>query len=63
MFFIEDTKGFVSPEKIGDVPERGPGARFSKDPKTSRARKAIRKTPIRLFYKAGLFTCCKGNKN
>ena len=32
-----------------------PGVRFSKDLKTLRARKAIRKTPTRLFYKAGLF--------
>ena len=39
------------------------GARFSKDPKTLRARKAIHKTPTDLFYKAGLFICCKGNKN
>ena len=37
------------------------GVRFSKDPKTLRARKAIRKTPTRLFCKAGLFICCKGN--
>ena len=41
----------------------GPGARFSKVPKTFRARKAIRKTPTSLFCKAGLFICCKGNKN
>ena len=40
-----------------------PGMRFSKDPKTLRARKAIRKTPTRLFCKAGLFICCIGNKN
>ena len=26
------------------------------------ARKAIRKTSTRLFFKAGLFICCKGNK-
>ena len=31
------------------------GARFSKVPKTFLARKAIRKTPTRLFCKAGLF--------
>ena len=37
--------------------------RFSKVPKTFRARKAIRNTPTRLFCKAGLFICCKGNKN
>ena len=41
----------------------GPCVRFSKDPKTLRARKAIRKTPTHLFCKAGLFICCKGNKN
>ena len=34
-----------------------PGVRFSKDPKTLRARKAIRKTPTRLLCKAGLFIC------
>ena len=39
-----------------------PGVRFSKDPKTLRERKAIRRTPTRLFCKAGLFICCKGNK-
>ena len=39
------------------------GARFSKVPKTLRARKAIRKTPTCLFCKACLFICCKGNKN
>ena len=40
-----------------------PGARFSKVPKTFWARKAIPKTATRLFCKAGLFICCKGNKN
>ena len=40
-----------------------PGAHFSKVPKTFRARKAIPKTATRLFCKAGLFICCKGNKN
>ena len=40
-----------------------PGARFSKVPRTFRARKAIRKTTTCLFYKAGLLICCKGNKN
>ena len=40
-----------------------PGVRFSKDPKTLRPRKAIRKTPTRLFCEAGLFKCCKGNTN
>ena len=39
------------------------GVRFSKDPKTLQARKEIRKTPTRLFYKAGLSIFCKGNKN
>ena len=45
------------------VLSRDPGVRFSKDPKTSRARKAIRKTLTCLFCKAGLFRGCKGNKN
>ena len=40
----------------------GPGVRFSKDPKILRARNAIRKTPTRLFHKAGLSIRCKGNK-
>ena len=40
-----------------------PGARFSKVPRTFRARKAIRKTATSLFCKAGLFICCRGNKN
>ena len=40
-----------------------PGARFSKVPKAFRVRKAIRKTWVCLFCKAGLFICCKGNKN
>ena len=40
-----------------------PGVRYTKYPKTLRARKAIRKTPTRLFCKVGLFTCCKGNQN
>ena len=40
-----------------------PGARFSKVPKTFRARKAIRKTMTRSFCKTDLFICCKGNKN
>ena len=41
----------------------GTGARFSKVPKTFRARKAIRETPTCLICKAGLFICCIGNKN
>ena len=40
-----------------------PEARFSNVPKTLRAREDIRKTPTRLFCEAGLFTCCKANKN
>ena len=40
-----------------------PGARFSKVPKTLRARKAVRKSPTHLFCISGLFICCKGNKN
>ena len=48
---------------ITDRIGKGAGVRFSKVPKTFRARKAIRKTPTCLFCKAGLFICCKGNKN
>jgi len=40
-----------------------PGARFSKVPKTFRARKAICKTPTRLFCKADPFIFCKENNN
>ena len=38
------------------------GPRFSKVPRTFRARKAIRKITTCLFCKAGLFICCKWNK-
>ena len=41
----------------------GPFGRFSKVPRTFRDRKAIRKSTTYLFCKAGLFICCKGNKN
>ena len=54
---------FRARKVLGTFEKRTPGLRFSKDPKTLRARKAIRKTPTRLFYKAGLSICCKGNKN
>ena len=37
-----------------------PGARFSKVPKTFRARKAICETANRLFWKADLLTCFQG---
>ena len=50
-------------EVLGTFEKRAPGTRFSKVPRTFRARKAIRKTTTRLFCKAGLFICCKGNKN
>ena len=52
-----DRPGEMSPEK------EYCGARFSKVPQTFRSRRAIRKTPTRSFCKAGLFICCKGNKN
>ena len=32
-------------------------------PVSWKSRKAICKTPTRLLFKAGLFICCKGNKN
>ena len=57
---FEDTKRLMSPEiRL----KRAPGGRFSKVPRTFRARKAIRKTMTCLFCKAGLLICCKGNKN
>ena len=34
-----------------------------KSPKTFRTRKAIHRTPTHLSCEAGLFICCKGNKN
>ena len=45
------------------ISAESPGARFSKDPKTFRARKAIRETPTCLICKAGLFICCIAHKN
>ena len=39
-----------------------PGTRFSKVPITFRARKAICETANRLFWKAGLLTCSKSNR-
>ena len=39
-----------------------PGARFSKVPKTFRARKAICEIANHLFWKADLLTCFQGNK-
>ena len=63
----EDMEGIVTPEigpkSFGSFEKQATGARCSKVPKTLRARKAIRKTPTRLFRKAGLFICCKGDKN
>ena len=47
----------------GSSPVVRSGGRFSKVPKTFRARKAIRKTPTCLSCNAGFFICCKGNKN
>ena len=64
---FEDRKRIMSPDlrpkSFGTFEKQAPGARFSKVPRTFRARKAIRKTTTRLFCKAGLFICCKGNKN
>ena len=62
----EDIKGIVAskvdPKGFGTSKKRAPGGRFSKVPRTFRTRKAIRKTTICLFCKAGLLICCKGNK-
>ena len=64
---FEETKRIMSPEirpkSFGTFEKQGPGARFSKVPRTFRARKAIRKTMTYLFRKAGLLVYCKGNKN
>ena len=60
--FLEwDSRGsaMTNRKKLIDVP----GARFSKVPRTFRARKAIRKATTCLFCKAGLFICCKGDKS
>ena len=51
------------PKSLGTFEKQAPGARFSKVPNFFRARKAIRKTPTRLFGEAALFISCKGNKN
>ena len=52
-------------EVVGSNPDEAafPGARFSKVPKTFRARKAICETGNRLFWKVDLLTCFQGNKN
>ena len=42
--------------------DKQPGARFSKVPKTIRARKDICETTNRLFWKADLLTRFQGNK-
>ena len=47
-----------------EYPEKKPlgaGARFSKVPKTFRARKTICEIANRLFWKADLLTCFQGN--
>ena len=54
---------FRARKGFGCFKKRAPGARFSKIPRTFRARKANRKITTCLFCKADLFTCCKGNKN
>ena len=54
---------FLRTRQISHIKSPFPGARFSKVLKPFRARKAIHKTPTRLFCEAGLFICCKGNKN
>ena len=60
---FENTKRTMSPEmrpkSFGTFEKRAPGARFSKVPRTFRARKAIRETPTCLICKAGLFICCE----
>ena len=56
-------KAFRARRVFGTFEKQAPGARFSKVPKTFRARKAIRKTTTYLLCKAGLFIRCKGNKN
>ena len=43
-------------------PGLGPGAHFSKVPKTFQVRKAICETANRLFWKANPLTCFQGNK-
>ena len=55
----EDIKGIVAPEigpkSFGTSEKQVPVGRFSRVPKTFRARKGVRKTPTRSFCKAGLF--------
>ena len=61
-----DREGTVTLAKgtkiFGTLKKRAPGARFSKVPKTFRARKAICEIANRLFWRAGLLTCFQGNK-
>ena len=47
---------------FGTFEKQAPAARFSKVPKTFRARNAIRETPTCLICKAGLFVRCRGIK-
>ena len=61
--FLANQKWAIQPLLEHSVRVSAPGARFSKVPRTFRARKAIRKTQTCLFCKAGLFMCCKGYKN
>ena len=62
-FFFSDRCIFRSPFLLWKKGSSGPWARFSKVPRTFRARKAIRKSTSCLFCKTGLFVCCKGSKN
>ena len=51
----------MGPHKGKKSSDKGPVS--EKVPKTFRARKAICTPTTRLFCEAGLFICCKGNKN
>ena len=55
----EDIKGIVAPEigtkSFGTSEKQVPVGRFSKVPKTFRARKGVPKTPTSSLCKAGLF--------
>ena len=62
----EDITGIVDPEigpKVSGLLRNGPQGPVSRKSRKLRIRKAIRKTPTRLFCKAGPLICCKGNKN
>ena len=56
-FTLKIQREFSCPKSFGTFEKRAPGGRFSKDPVTYRARKALLETMIRLPWKAALLVC------